>query len=1287
MDTQFDNIINQFNENVNNTCNSQPTNQRNTRCTDNSDIQNGIPIIQDSPMTDFAPTSNTAVPRSKTATTSNQSSYSLQTQYHGIRSKKPQIVNTSIPPTPLWGQPIYFNEQKSIPIHQPLHKGDTSKPTITCPTPIKMSPQQSEPRILSFNCKNVKTIAPFIENMRNQVDIILLQEHWLFDHELNLLDELNSHFCGKGKSINSGKNTCDLLIKSVRGYGGVAILWDRSIDQYVKPIIDGNNRIQCIELALKNPILLVSAYLPTKAENDKFEEFSECIDQLFEIIQKYELTHNLVIGGDFNEDISKINNSRRALKLKKIIDECNMKVDFKGPTFINVKGEEISEIDYFIYKTEVTHKTSRLTDVASNVSDHHPIKITLPCKFLKKEDILESNVQSRIRWDKVDINKYSNIIAQETPMLKEKLQNQQNSVTTTIEQTMEMLSNTAKKCSAQKTYGKNKLKLKLWNPEIKHTLHQNKIAYKNWKNADRPNDPEHPLVIVKKETRKLFRTELRKEENKRKHIERDRIITANTQNKRLFYQLIKKQRNNKNIFINDLHVSDKTYENEEVINGWHNHFKTLAEPIQNSTYDSKHQKLCEVDYQAIKYLCNQASPRIVIKSELIEAIKSINTGKSEDIFGLSIEHILNAGDDFTDFLLYLVNIIIHDKLIPEIIKLGLLSPIFKNKGSKNDSKNYRGIVVLPILCKIIEYIARIDFRPILLEKQSPLQRGFTPNTSPLNAAIIFEEIYREYTDCNSPFYIDAKSAFDVVIINMLMRKLFLLDIDPATWSIIDELHKNTSCSIKWKNQLSQEFKVYQGVKQGGLLSADLYKLYMESCLIGTHTTSSYIYIEDLLSLYENSTLGCKIGNININAVACADDIALLTDNPYDLQILVNHALQYSQLHYYTLQSQKSVIIQVENKAKKTANHNWNFNLDNKEMPNLDKSTHLGIIRSTTKSKSDTFNTEQNITKARRTAYSLLSAGLLPIEAQIDTKSLTLFNNICRQNNRSKEKQLAYRQLLIKPDNSNSWYIAIKKLLYKYDFSDIIQFLDNPPKKFEWKNIIQKKVDLYWIHKIIQNSRSYPTLTYLNCDIFLPRKIHPIIDLNNDNNPSKGALSIAIKLKLVTGTFMTQSKRASFTKSESPLCKLCDDEDEDIEHLLLKCKVLEPIRSPFINQIEDNILKDASISFYKLSTNTQTQLIMDCTKLRHQNSHLLLNRKTEQLCELISRKLCYALHTIRARTIKSCIKIHRCNVSEVEECIAETLKHAPAQKDGPRYKKRPETNKRPADQRAENQNLE
>jgi hypothetical protein len=131
--------------------------------------------------------------------------------------------------------------------------------------------------------------------------------------------------------------------------------------------------------------------------------------------------------------------------------------------------------------------------------------------------------------------------------------------------------------------------------------------------------------------------------------------------------------------------------------------------------------------------------------ELKEAINAINTGKSEDIYGLSIENIIYAGEEFLHHLLDLINNIIAQNSIPELVKVGLLSPIYKNKGEKNDSKNYSRIVVLPIICKLLEHIARPNFRTILTEKQSPLQRGFTTNISPLNAAIIIEEVYREYS--------------------------------------------------------------------------------------------------------------------------------------------------------------------------------------------------------------------------------------------------------------------------------------------------------------------------------------------------------------------------------------------------------------------------------------------------------------------------------------------------------------------------------------------------------------
>ena len=55
------------------------------------------------------------------------------------------------------------------------------------------------------------------------------------------------------------------------------------------------------------------------------------------------------------------------------------------------------------------------------------------------------------------------------------------------------------------------------------------------------------------------------------------------------------------------------------------------------------------------------------------------------------------------------------------------------------------------------------------------------------------------------------------------------------------------------NQKSSEFDIFQGVKQGGLLSADLYK----------------VYVSDMLKILNESDSGIKIGSLTLNAVACA----------------------------------------------------------------------------------------------------------------------------------------------------------------------------------------------------------------------------------------------------------------------------------------------------------------------------------------------------------------------------------------------------------------------------------
>jgi hypothetical protein len=58
-------------------------------------------------------------------------------------------------------------------------------------------------------------------------------------------------------------------------------------------------------------------------------------------------------------------------------------------------------------------------------------------------------------------------------------------------------------------------------------------------------------------------------------------------------------------------------------------------------------------------------------------------------------------------------------------------------------------------------------------------------------------------------------------------------------------NSNATSAVKWIGQTSTFFKVSQGVRQGGIFSADLYK----------------IYVNPLLDRLNKTGLGAKVGDI------------------------------------------------------------------------------------------------------------------------------------------------------------------------------------------------------------------------------------------------------------------------------------------------------------------------------------------------------------------------------------------------------------------------------------------
>ena len=81
---------------------------------------------------------------------------------------------------------------------------------------------------------------------------------------------------------------------------------------------------------------------------------------------------------------------------------------------------------------------------------------------------------------------------------------------------------------------------------------------------------------------------------------------------------------------------------------------------------------------------------------------------------------------------------------------------------------------------------------------------------------------------------------------ILLDKLLDRNRSPTYWLIIKELYNGLTTKVKWLGSFSESFALKQGVRQGGVLSTPLYK----------------IFDEDLILELEEKSLGFMLGDIH-----------------------------------------------------------------------------------------------------------------------------------------------------------------------------------------------------------------------------------------------------------------------------------------------------------------------------------------------------------------------------------------------------------------------------------------
>ena len=1024
--------------------------------------------------------------------------------------------------------------------------------------------------------------------------------------------------------------------------------------------------------------------MPCNGEKDNLQLFTETIDQLQEIIYTYQNTHEIILGGDLNESALVKTSSKRNVCLHKFMEENDLKTKKTECTFIHPNGKDTSTIDFFLFKNHMTDNIihiSRRDDYNGNVSDHYPVCLKMKAILTKKKTVKSTNKlkSKRINWKKVDITQYQSHISDKlSEARKDIICSDANKSAAAITSVMV---ESAKLCLPEVKTKSQKSKLKANSPKIQGAILDKKTAFFNWKKQGRPNDPTNYFLLEKKITTAELRRQIRIEIAKRKINEKSDITQARQSDNALFHRLIRKQRVQSHKAIDELTVGDKQYTDKMILTGFHEHFKSLASKKINNDHDKKYLEQIEMEVVNINEICLESAhnPTMVSCKEIRDAAKTLNRGKAADVYGVTAEHIYHGGQELLTAVQTLFNNILYDKDVPPAMKIGILNPIYKNKGSAKESQNYRGITITPALTRLLEAVIKARIKPTLLKSQNWYQRGFTENSSPMNCALMVEEFFRNNKDLNKPTYMafmDAKAAFDVVVHPNLMRKLYKAGIGPTEWLVINSLHDNSVTSVKWKDEMSETYINEQGVRQGSVLSADLYK----------------VYNNDSLDRIQHTGIGARIGDILIQAPACADDVTVLSDEPNELQFLVNICKDTSNLEGFALHDTKSVILRKDSVKHYPENESWK--LGNKEMPVVDSTTHMGILR--TSSNQELNVVEHNIQKARRTTYSLMGAGLhgengldpetsisllntyifpvllygleviiptgkaldildkqykrllkqilsvpitvadpaiyilsgvLPVEALIHKRILSLFGNITRLPSESIEVRLAKRQLEIKTFKSNSWFIAVKKILIKYDLPLPEAVLDNPPSKNKWKKQYNSAINKHWSKKVISQAKLYSSLKFLSkryivgqCHTAIKPLPHSTRDINR----------IPVKNKILTGTYILQTNRAKFNQNEiNPVCQLCWNADETIQHFLLDCSYLENVRKPIISVIKTQ-LGELQEVYSDVIRHSFLQLVIDCSVILEH-----CNKQTGKLVMDIiyqisyhSRRLVYALHAAR-----------------------------------------------------------
>ena len=1102
-----------------------------------------------------------------------------------------------------------------------------------------------------------------------------------------------------------------------RAKGGCMILWKTHLDSHVHPCLSSSSSF--LPIVFSPPghrtSIHLSIYLPTAGRDTEFVEemvkLGNCIEDLLE---KYQ-DAILFIRGDANVNPK---NLTRCKILERFCEQWDLvSPAVHHPTYHHFTGQGAydSQLDILLHSKTVTEDLTKIICKLTNplVTSHHDILLssfslphhikTGPNPVLPLAPKVNNN-RVKIHWNKLGIEAYGKCVGYNLARFRSTWLDplSEPSISVLLQSTNSFLDKCARETnptlSLSATAPARSAKKPLYLVRSERTLLK---YYRRLKNTNF-STPHYEALFLAHKQKKRHHHQLLRYAQVQDRFKRDRSLnTLCSKDPGSAFRALKAACEPANKDVGKLVVGNKTYLGELVADGMFESIRSLKTESDPVSPETLHIDFSE-EYKLIIDICN-AGKRIPLISREIscEILKSIRKNVN-DFYSITAQHYLNAGDEGRDHFCFILNGIITNINLAGLPELNTIYACILYKGHGKDrtsERSYRTISTCPLVAKGLDLYVRDLCLNDWNAHQAPTQFQGPGMSHELAALLLTETLQHSLNVSKLPvfaLFLDAKSAFDRVLKDVLVRNMFLAGTEDQRLIYLDRRLGNRHTYCEFDKHLMGPIKDLRGLEQGGVSSSDQYKLYNN----------------EQASLAQLSRLGVTVRNQTISCITLADDGVLLSNSIRNLHHLLFLTIQYCKKYRVELVPDKTklLVFARNNDTEQVLYPKLISSISiNAELIGFsEEAEHLGIIRSS--SSTNMANILSRLSSYKKQLHSLLPAGLavhhhtnpaarlrterlyavpvllsglgalvlskpelnavydchkntlsrlmrlhdktpdcavfflagtLPAVALLHLRQLSLLNIICHLEGNILNA-LAREILVVARPSTKSWFQDLRNLCVQYGLPHPLQLLENPPPKKEFKKLCKQKVSEYWHQKFCQKASLLPSLQYLKPQYLSLSTPHPLWT-SLDDNPYQ-AKAARIQAIFLSGKYRTERLCRYWSQNKDGVCLLppCNNQNiyEDSEHILLHCSGLTHERRRLetytMNYVADKPVLQPIIFSYLLKTTDnylRMQFLLDCSVLPLVISNFQNYGETvHQQLFRISRTWCRTLHVARAKAL-------------------------------------------------------